>query len=150
MSIGSNKMEIKFYDMCTTSGEDCSKAETLFNAIDSAFVKDDLSWKHCVSVGLDNTNVNMGNRNSVKSRVLQKNPSCFNAGCNCHLAHIAAKKGGSFYSKTSKFDIEDHMVDLYYYFKSSTRRQGILTEFLDFNGMEWESLGKYVTTRWLS
>ena len=116
----SNKMEIKLYDMCITSGEDCSKAETLFNAIDSAFVTDELSWKQCVSVGLDNTNVNMGNRNSVKSRVLQKNPCCFIAGCNCHLAHIAAKKGGSAYSKTSQFDIEDHMVDLYYYLKGST------------------------------
>ena len=146
----SNKMEIKFYDMCTTSGEDWSKAETLFNAIDSTFVKDDLSWTHCVSVGLDNTNGNMGNRNSVKSRVLQKNASCFIAGCSCHLAHIPAKKGGSAYSQTSKCDIEDHMVDLYYYFKGSTRRKGSLTEVLDFSGMVWESLGKYVTTRWLS
>ena len=146
----SNKMDIKFYDMCTTSGEDWSKAETLFNAIDSTFVKDDLSWTHCVSVGLDNTNGNMGNRNSVKSRVLQKNASCFIAGCSCHLAHIPAKKGGSAYSQTSKCDIEDHMVDLYYYFKGSTRRKGSLTEVLDFSGMVWESLGKYVTTRWLS
>ena len=146
----SNKMEIKFYDMCTTSGEDWSKAETLFNAIDSTFVKDDLSWTHCVSVGLDNTNGNMGNRNSVKSRVRQKNASCFIAGCSCHLAHIPAKKGGSAYSQTSKCDIEDHMVDMYYYFKGSTRRKGSLTEVLDFSGMVWESLGKYVTTRWLS
>ena len=84
----SNKMEIKVYDMCTPSGEDCSKAETLFNASDSGFVKDDLSWKHCLSVGLDNTNVTMGNKNSVKSRVFQKNPSCFIAGCNCHLGTI--------------------------------------------------------------
>ena len=42
--------------MCSTTGEDCSKAETLFTAINDAFKSDDLDWDNVVSVGLDNTN----------------------------------------------------------------------------------------------
>ena len=44
----------------------------------------------------------------------------------------------------------DHMVHLYYYFKSSTKRKEILLEFLKFLDMEWEGLGKYVANHWLS
>ena len=75
----------KFYFMCSTSGEDCSKAETLFTAINDAFKSDDLDWDNIVSVGLDNTNTNMGSRNSLRARILAENRQTFIAGCNCHL-----------------------------------------------------------------
>ena len=71
----------------------CTKASTLFDAIESSLTKESLDLDNVVySVGLDNTNLNIGNKNSVKSRVLAKNPQCFIAGCNCHLAHLAAKE----------------------------------------------------------
>ena len=89
----SKYVEIKFYDMCATSGEDCCKAAALFDAIDVQFIKDGIDWENLVCIGLDNTNTNMGNKNSVKSRVLDKNSDCFIAGCNCHLSHLAACKG---------------------------------------------------------
>ena len=115
------------------------------------FILDNVSWEQCVSIGLDNTNVNVGVKNSIKSRVQRRNKSCFIVGCNCHLARSVASNGGSSsYNRVSGFDIADHMVDLYYYFKSSTRRKGILLAFLRFLDMEWEGLGKYVTTRSLS
>ena len=62
--------------MFVTTGVDCSKSETLFNAINDKFVKDDIPWQNVISVGLDNTSCNIGIRNSVKSRILQKNPDC--------------------------------------------------------------------------
>ena len=31
---------------------------------------------------LDNMDSNMGNKNSIKSRILKRNPECFIAGCN--------------------------------------------------------------------
>ena len=86
----------------------------------------------------------------MKSRVLEKNPQCFIAGCKCHLAHLAAGKGGSAYSNVSGFDCEEHQVNLYYFFKDSSRWKSILTEFLDFTGLEWENFVRYVKTRWLS
>ena len=58
-------------------------------------------------------------------------------------------KGGSTYSSVSGFDCEKSQVDLYYFFKGSSRRKGILTKFLDFTGLEWEKFVKYVKTQWL-
>ena len=52
--------------MCTTSGEHCSTPESLFNAIDNAFNSHEISWEQCVSIGLDNTNVNVRVKNSIK------------------------------------------------------------------------------------
>lgn len=107
----SNKVCFKFFDMCPTTGEDCCKAETLFNAIDSALEHEGISWGNCVSMGVDNTNSNVGEHNSLKSRILTKNPCRFIAGCSCHLAHLAAGKGGKSYTLTSGFDMEQHQVD---------------------------------------
>ena len=50
----------------------------------------------------------MVKRNSIKSRVLVKNPDVYFVGCSCHLAH----KGGDSFSVVSGFDVEDLVVDL--------------------------------------
>ncbi len=146
----SKQVSFKFYDMCVTRGEHCSKAATLFDAIEEKLLKEGVSLENCISIGLDNTNSNVGEHNSVKSRVLENNPNCFIAGCSCHLAHLAAGKGVAAYASVSGFDIEDHQVDLYYYFKKSTHRKGILQEYLDFTDLQWENIVRYVQTRWLS
>ena len=69
----SNKVELKFYDMCSTTGEDASKASILFESIEKAMGRDDIPWENVVSIGLDNCSTNMGKRNSIKSRFLEKN-----------------------------------------------------------------------------
>ena len=130
----SKQVEFKFYSVSSTSGEDCSKAETLFTAINDVFKSDDLDWDNVVSVGLDNTNTNMGSRNSLRTRILAENPQTFIAGCNCHFAHLAVGKGGEAYVSVTEFDCEDRQVDLYYFFKRSTRRKDILQEYMDFLG----------------
>ena len=89
--------------MCATSGEPCLKASTLFEAIDGTLTKDGLDWDNIVSVGLDNTNANIGKKNSIKSIIPEKNGSCFIVCC-CHLSHLAAGRGGSAYSAVSGFD----------------------------------------------
>ena len=65
-----------------------------------------------VSMGLDNGSTNMGRRNSIKSRFLDKNEGCFIDGCNCHLAHLAAAAGGKAFRSISGFNVDDHQVDL--------------------------------------
>ena len=78
----SKQVEFNFYSMCSTSGEDCSKAETLFTASNDAIKSDDLDLDNVVSPGFDNTNINMGSRNSLRPRILAENPQTFIAGCN--------------------------------------------------------------------
>ena len=62
----SSEVQTKFYGMSVTTGVDCSKSETLFNAINGKFVQDDTPWQNVVSVGLDNTTATIGSRNSIK------------------------------------------------------------------------------------
>ena len=102
------RVEFQFYDMFATSGEHCSKASTLFEAINRTLTKDGLDCYNIFSVGLDNTNANIGDKNSIKSRILEKNFSSFITGCYCHLSHLAAGRGGSAYSAVSSFDCQDH------------------------------------------
>ena len=132
----SKTVEMKFFDMCATSGEHASKASTLFDAIDGAMKN-------------RNTNSNVGLHNSLKSRIAKANPSTYIAGCSCHLANLAAGKGGAAFAAVAGFDMEQHQVDLYYYFKGSTRRKGILLEYMDFVGVEWEDMSCFVPSRWI-
>ena len=136
--------------MCVTTGEHSGKAENTFFAIDSTMTNDGVDWNNLVSIGLDNANSNMAIRNSIKSKILQKNSDLFVAGCTCHLAHLAAGAGGQAYQGVTDFDMKDHQVDMYYFFKSNTRRKGILIEYLEFMGQEWEHMSCFVQTRWLS
>ena len=133
--------------MTCVTGEYCGTAEVLFQAI---FIRDSIDWQNVIAVGLDNSNINMGCNNSIKTRVLEKNPNSFIAGCNCHLSHLAAAKGADAFSSITGFDIEDHEVDIYYYFSKSTKRKGVLLDFLDFVDLEWGEIIRYVSTRWLS
>ena len=118
------QIEFKFYSMCSTYGEDCSKAVTSFAAISDAFKSDGLDWDNVVSVGLDKTN--MRSRNSLRTEILAENPPAFIAECNFYLAHLGSGKGGELYVFITKFDCEDHQADLYYFFKWRTRWKGIL------------------------
>ena len=78
---------------------------------------DCINWCSVISCGLHNTNSNIGCKNSLKSRIVEKNSSFFVAGCNCHLVHLVTDKGGQVYESISSFSCEDHQCDLYYFLK---------------------------------
>ena len=65
----SKRVESNFYDMRVTTGEYCGTAEVLFQAINNNFIRDSIDWQNVIAVGSDNTNVNMGCNNSIKTRV---------------------------------------------------------------------------------
>ena len=67
---------MQIYSMCVTTEGHSGKAESLFSAIDSTMTNDGVNWNNLVSIGLDNTNSNMAIKNSIKSRILQKNQTC--------------------------------------------------------------------------
>ena len=71
------------------------------------------------------------------------------SSCSCHLAHLAAGAAGQAYQGVTDFDMEGHQAYMYY-FKNSMRRKGILLEYLEFMGQEWERMSRFVQTRWLS
>ena len=54
-----------------------------------------------------------------------KNPDVYFVGCPCHMAYYAARKGEDSFSVasvSSGFDVDDLVVDLYYWFNKGTKR----------------------------
>jgi len=89
----------RFLDMGVTEGEHCGTAATIFAKIDSVLKKHSIPWTNCISLSVDNASVNVGDRNSIKTRVLKEHPSLFILGCPCHIAHNNASAAGAVYTE---------------------------------------------------
>ncbi|KAJ4939407.1 hypothetical protein JOQ06_028856 [Pogonophryne albipinna] len=140
----------RFLDMGLTSGTSCGTAEAIFNKRNEVLEGHSIPWANCVALAVDNASVNLGARNSIKSRVLDQNPSIYVLGCPCHIVHNNAHAGGLVYSEMSGFEVEDFCVDLAYWFKSSTKRKNMLHEFCVFCDTTYMEVLQHFTIRWLS
>ena len=83
--VNAGKVKTSLLDMCMTPS---GTALDIFNAIDRCMTLFDVPWSNCVAVGVENTNVNMGNRHSIKTMVPKKHPDVFFNGCQCHVVHM--------------------------------------------------------------
>ena len=141
------KVTSQLLDMCLTSS---STAESIYVKINDILNLYDIDWKMCIAFGVDNTNVNVGRRNSIRTRVHQENEFIYFVGCPCHMVHNTACKAAEVFQRETGFDVEDMLVDLYYWFDKSTKRKNELYEFCDFCNIEYRQVVKHVSTRWLS
>ena len=82
----------QFLDMCMSSS---SSAEGIFSKMEEVLTRHGISWQNCVGIGVDNTSVNLGCRNSIKTRILQRNPQVYVMGCPCHIVHNTAGKAAA-------------------------------------------------------
>ena len=99
-------------------------ATAYFEKLEKVFVKQQeytlvelyCFFSRCVSV-------NIGRHNSIKNRLEKRNPSVYTLGCPCHFihntAHAAAKKLGV----ATGFDVEEIVVDIYYFDRSTKRKR---------------------------
>ena len=99
-----------FFDMNLVEGRDASTAAEMFSSVDKLFIKRDISWDFITALGVDNTNANIGEHSSLKSKALEKNYNTFLAECSCHILHNAACISRSRFATATGFDIEDHCV----------------------------------------
>ena len=83
-------------------------------------------------------------------RVLHENPSTYFVGCPCHMVHNTATKAAESFEAETGFDVEDLLVDLYYWFDKSTKRKNGLLEFCEFCDVKYREVIKHVSTCWLS
>ena len=68
-----------------------ANAESLFSILDSNFGDHGpLHYEHLVGFGSDGANVMLGARNSVLSRLMNKQPHLVAFHCNCHIAALIA------------------------------------------------------------
>ena len=166
----------QFLDMCMSSS---STAENIFSKMHGVMEKHEISWNNCVGVSVDNTSVNMGCNNSIKTRVLQENKAIYIMGCPCHIIHNTGGKAGEAFEtvsgtenincilwrnihvlklnylyitliKVSKFNVEDLVIDIFFWFDKSTKRKASLNEYCSFCDIEYRQIVKHVNTRWLS
>ena len=144
-----SRVMTKFFDINLIEGRTSGTAATIFENVDAVFNNHAIQWSSVTGLGVDNTNVNIGEHDSIKSRVLEKEPGIVVVGCPCHMLHNAAGKGATAYGNITNFDIEDHCVDLFYWFDKSTKRKGALKEYFEFCDTNYEAVIKYVSVRWL-
>ena len=74
------RVATQLLDMCLTSGWDGGTA-AIFEKIDEKMTENEILWINCVEFGVDNASVNIGKHNSIKTRVLEKNPQVYFMGC---------------------------------------------------------------------
>ena len=145
-----NRIATRFLDMCPTTS---STAEAIYGVLNdrlTKFLQSSNPWSMCTSVGVDNTAVNIGIRNSIKTRIQHANPAIYFNGCPCHIIHNAARKASDYFCNICGFDIEELCIDLYYWFDKSTKRKNGLQSYCVFCDQDYRSIVKHVTTRWLS
>ena len=147
--INFGRIMTKFLDMNMLVGREASTAQFEFDSIDELFTKHELKWENVTGLGVDNTNSNIGPHNSIKQKALLKNKHIYVSGCPCHILHNAASAASTAFSEITKFDIEDHSVDLFYWFNKSSKRKSALLEYYEFCDQEYEEVIRYVSTRWL-
>ena len=97
----------QFLDMCKSSS---STAQGIFAKMEEAMTTYNIPWKNCVGLSVDNTSVNMGCRNSIKTHVLDKNPAIYIMGCPCHIVHKTAGKAADAFEEV-KFMFKTALKD---------------------------------------
>ena len=132
--------------MCTTNS---GTAYEIFQKMNEVFKKIDLTWNQCVGHSVDNTAVNLGIRNGLKTKIL-KNENVYVMGCPCHIIHNTAMKAIKAFVENCDFDIEDFSVDNFYWLDRSTNRNKKLLEFCQFVDIEYCQILNHIWVRWLS
>jgi hypothetical protein len=146
----SHTVTTHFYNMCVTSGRDASKSAQLFLVVQAKMLEDEIPWSQAVSHSVDNTNSMIGVHNSFASRCKAQNSEIYVRGCPCHLAHIAASNADDAFSEIVGINVEDIVIKLFYWFDKSTKRKGVLVEYMEFCDTEYAKILKHTSTRWLS
>ena len=127
--INQHKVVTKFYDMCPSTS---STAVGIFTAINTAMMKNNITWNNCVSLAVDHTSVNVGRNNSVIAEAREKNEHIILTCCPCHIAHNAASKATKAFVKVAdNFNVEELLVDIYFHFDYSSKRKNLFVKFCE-------------------
>ena len=141
------RVKTSFLDMCLSSG---STAQMLLQGIDECLAGHRIPWENCVAFSVDNANVNLAKNKSILMRVKLQSPSVYFNGCQCHVVHNTFSAAAKAFNAETGFDVEDLLVDIYYWFDYSTKRKCKLVEYTHFCTQEYGRIIKQVNTRWLS
>ena len=69
--------------------------------------------------------------------MFQQNPSVYFNGCPCHIIYNAAKKAGESFLEICEFDVEEFVIDLFYWFDKSTKQKNGFQSYCTFCDREY-------------
>ncbi|CAM4974346.1 unnamed protein product [Rotaria socialis] len=121
-------------------------ADALFKNIKYVLEANELKLNQLVSLGSDNTNVNVGNHHSVFALFEKLLPGLIKGTCYCHVLHNSVKHG----HEHLLFDIETALLKIYSHFCRSSLRSQQLTNYFEFIDEEQQVILKHIKLRWLS
>ncbi len=120
---------------------------SLFTVIEHEFESREIPWGNMIGFASDTASVMVGRRNSVLSRLLDKQPRLFSLGCLCHLGALCAVAA----LKKLPVSLDNLLIDIFYHFKHSSKRWHEFNEVqLEFSDIKPLRVLKHCTTRWLS
>ena len=88
----------------------------------------------------------IGSKESVLTKLRDKNSNVFSIGCICHLDSLCVKDG----VKALQFKVDDLLVDIFYFFHHSSKRIQEFKAFQEFTELDEDRISKHCPTRWLS
>ena len=145
--INQHKVVTKFYDMYPSTS---STAVGIFTAINTAMMKNNITWDNCVSLAVDNTSVNVGRNNPLIVEARKKNEHIILMVCPRHIAHNAASKATKAFVKVAdNFDVEELLVDIYFHFDYSSKRKNLIVEFCELCDQQYCKIIKFHSVRCL-
>ena len=106
--------------------------QNIINLILAEFGKRIIPIENCFSFLADNADVIQGQKNGVITFLKGKNPNVIYLDCFCYLIYLAAEKG----AETLSWNIEEILVDIYYYLRKSSKRKELLEKFQVFHDKE--------------
>ena len=112
-NINFNCVMTKFLDMNVMKGKDVSTAAAMFKSVDDLFSKFDLNWEYITSIGVDNTNSNVGQHNLIASRAKEKTKKLYLLVV-CAMCYITLQEKLQKNLPVSRFDFKDHCVSLFF------------------------------------
>ncbi|CAF4277811.1 unnamed protein product [Rotaria magnacalcarata] len=121
-------------------------ADDLFANIKYVLEANELKLNQLVSLGSDNTNVNVGNHHSVFALFEKLLPGLIKGTYYCRVLHNSVKHG----NEHLLFDIEAALLKIYSHFCRSSVRSQELTNYFDFIEEEQKVILKHIRLRWLS
>ncbi|CAF1564257.1 unnamed protein product, partial [Adineta ricciae] len=121
-------------------------ADGLFTNIKYVLEANELKLNQLVSLGSDNTNVNVGNHHSVFALFEKLLPGVIKGTCYCHVLHNSVKHGHGHLL----FDVETALLKIYSHFCRSSVRSQELKRYFDFIDEEQQVILKHIKLRWLS
>ena len=112
---GLGKVVMRFLDapVCNIATE-----KALLQALSEVLEARKIPWRNVIGYASDSASVMVGKRNSVLSRLTQKQPDVLSLGSVCHLAALCAAAG----LNVLPLSIDDLLIDIFYHFKHSSKR----------------------------